>query len=102
MPSNNPRVMLTIPADLDAILQRVATLQEIPKTRLIVNCLQEFKEPLVELANALELVKAKKDPTQVLMAMTARMLQGLGAEITQYQDKLNLTATNKDIKNAND
>lgn len=102
MPSNNPRVMLTIPADLDAILQRVADLQEIPKTRVIVNCLQEFREPLIGLADALELVKAKKDPTQVLMAMTARLLQGLGTEITQYQDRLNLIPNDKDVKNAND
>lgn len=102
MPSRNPRVMLTIPADLDAVLQRVADLQKIPKTRLIVNSLKELKEPLIALSNALELVEAKKDPTHVLMTMMANMLQGLGTEITEYQERLSLTPSDKDINDAND
>lgn len=85
MPSQARRVQLTVyDQELDAVLDKVAQLQAIPKTKVIMNILIEMKPVLVDLVEALEMVKVKKDPTSLLMNMTSRLLGSLSQEVSSY------------------
>ena len=84
MPSRARRVPLTVPDNLDVSLGRVAKLQGIPKSKLIINILLEMESTLSDFADALEKVKSKKDPTSVLMGMTSRLLGDLSEELSIY------------------
>lgn len=84
MPSRARRVPLTVPDELDAILDRLSDLQGIPKSKIIMNILFEMQPVLVDLVQALEMVKVKKDPTGLLMNMTSRLLGDLSEEVSMY------------------
>lgn len=85
MPSQARRVQLTVyDKDLDLVLDNVARLQGIPKTKVIMNILLEMKPVLVDFVAALEMVHAKKDPTSILMGMTSRLLGDLSQEVSSY------------------
>lgn len=60
MPSQRPRVALTMPDDLNAIFDRLAELQGIPKTKLIVELLDAYKPILNETIKGLEKIEADK------------------------------------------
>ena len=125
MPSQARRVQLTVyDQELDAVLDKVAQLQAIPKTKVIMNILIEMKPVLVDLVEALEMVKSKKDPTSLLMNMTSRLLGSLSQEVSTYnkfrdssltpdvqvsdtdkevtEDQLDIFPDVKDIHHAND
>ncbi len=125
MPSQARRVQLTVyDQELDAVLDKVAKLQAIPKTKVIMNILIEMKPVLVDLVEALEMVKSKKDPTSLLMNMTSRLLGSLSQEVSTYnkfrdsslvpdvqvsdtdkevtEDQLDIFPDVKDIHHAND
>lgn len=60
MSKQNPRVALTVPKDLNDTLQRLADLQGVPKTKLIIDMLQEYKPVLEKVIDALERIEADK------------------------------------------
>jgi hypothetical protein len=60
MPSQRPRVALTMPDDLNAIFDRLSELQGIPKTKLIIELLDAYKPILNETIKALEKIEADK------------------------------------------
>lgn len=60
MGKQNPRVALTVPPDLNDTLQRLADLQGVPKTKLIIEMLQEYKPVLEKVIDALERIEADK------------------------------------------
>jgi hypothetical protein len=60
MSKQNPRVALTVPKDLNDTLQRLSELQGVPKTKLIIDMLQEYKPVLDKVVDALERIEADK------------------------------------------
>jgi repressor of nif and glnA expression len=68
MTIQNPRVALTVPPDLNQILDDLARLQGIPKTKVILSILTEMQPILSELRDALHNVKTSSDPKSVLMS----------------------------------
>lgn len=66
MTIQNPRVALTVPPDLNQILDDLARLQGIPKTKVILSILTEMQPILSELRDALHNVKTSSDPNSVL------------------------------------
>jgi hypothetical protein len=66
MTIQNPRVALTVPPELNQILDDLARLQGIPKTKVILSILTEMKPILSELRDALHNVKTSSDPQSVL------------------------------------
>ena len=86
MPSRLPRIALTVPEDVDALLDRVSELQGVPKTKVILNLLIEMKPTLEHLILALEAVKANKDPSSILMSMTSHFLSNLSDEMSTFQN----------------
>ena len=72
MPSQKPRVNLTISHELNDLLQDVAVLMKKPKSTIIVDFLDEITPMLKDLKQALELAEQKKDIKPVLARMTAK------------------------------
>lgn len=63
MPSRKPRVALTLPDDLDALLDQVADYQGTPKTKLITEILLECKPVLQQMLSAYKLIQENKEGT---------------------------------------
>ena len=61
MPSQKPRIALTVDDDMNELLTEIATLQGIPKSTLIVQYLDALRPHIVEIREALRLVQQQKD-----------------------------------------
>lgn len=64
MSKQNPRIALTVPDDLNNVLQRLSDLQGVPKTKIILELLTSFKPILEETANALDKIHKDKENAQ--------------------------------------
>ena len=60
MPSQRPRVALTLPDDLNAILDQVSDYQGTPKTKLITDILLECKPIFEQMLSAYKLIEENK------------------------------------------
>lgn len=60
MPSQKPRVALTLPDDLNAVFERIAVLQGVPKTKVILELLTAYQPVLQEMLSALEKIEQDK------------------------------------------
>ena len=69
MPSQKPRIALTVDDDMNELLTEIATLQGIPKSTLIVQYLDALRPHIVEIREALRLVQQQKDATPHLRKM---------------------------------
>ena len=69
MPSQKPRIALTVDDDMNELLTEIATLQGIPKSTLIVQYLDALRPHIVEIREALRLVRQQKDATPHLRKM---------------------------------
>lgn len=84
------RVALTIPNDLDSVLDRLCELQDRKKTQLITEYLMELKPAFELLADALTAVKEKKDPMKhmnALLAETMAKAGEIGSGVRELQKK---------------
>ena len=71
MPSQKPRIALTVDNDLNDLLQELSVLMKTPKSTLITDILVDITPMLKDLKEALELVEQKKDIKPTLARMTA-------------------------------
>ena len=55
------RIALTVPDDVDAVLEKLSNLTGAPKTRLIMEMLQEYLPILERTADALEQIATDKE-----------------------------------------
>lgn len=72
MPSQKPRINLTVDHELNELLQDLAVLMKKPKSTIIVDFLDEITPMLKDLKEALELAEQKKDIKPTLARMTAK------------------------------
>ncbi len=54
MPSRKPRIALTVPDELNDVLDRVSDLSGTPKTKLIIEMLEQYAPVLEQVLEALE------------------------------------------------
>lgn len=78
MPSQKPRIALTIPDDLNQVLQDLSDLNETPKSKLIVELLVQMQPILESQRDALSSLKKGVSPEQALLAMLGTSLGELG------------------------
>lgn len=64
MPNQNPRIALTVPKDLNDVLQRLSDLQGVPKTKIILELLTAYQPILEETLNALDKIHKDKENAQ--------------------------------------
>jgi hypothetical protein len=60
MPSKNRRLILTLPDDIDAAIDRVAAAYEKPRSAVVVDLLREMVPTLLDLAKIAEHTKANR------------------------------------------
>jgi predicted DNA-binding protein len=61
MPTQKPRIALTVPDDVNDLLERVSELTGTPKSKLIVEMLEQYSPILEQVLSALEQIKADKE-----------------------------------------
>ncbi|MDN5623805.1 MAG: hypothetical protein L0G96_11770 [Acinetobacter sp.] len=61
MPTQKPRIALTVPDDLNDLLDRLSDLSGTPKTKLIVEMLEQYSPVLEQVLSAMEQMKADKE-----------------------------------------
>lgn len=75
LPSQKPRVALTLPDDLNAVFDRIATLQAVPKTKIILELLTAYQPILEETLQALEKIEQdKENATKIAKDFAQNML----------------------------
>ena len=72
MPSQKPRIALTVEHDLNELLQELSVLMKSPKSTIITDILVDVTPMLKDLKEALELAEQKKDIRPALARMTAK------------------------------
>jgi hypothetical protein len=72
MPSQKPRIALTVDNDLNKLLEDLSVLMKKPKSTIITDLLVDVTPMLKDLKEALELAEEKKDIKPVLARMTAK------------------------------
>lgn len=60
MANQKKRIALTVPDDMDAVLERLSVLTNAPKTKLIMEMLEEYMPVLERTVDALEQIQANK------------------------------------------
>ena len=71
MPSQKPRIALTVDNDLNTLLEDLSVLMKKPKSTIITDLLVDVTPMLTDLRDALRLAEQKKDIKPVLARMTA-------------------------------
>ena len=61
MSNQKKRIALTVPDDIDNVLERLSSLTNAPKTKIIMELLQEYLPVLDRTATALEQIIADKE-----------------------------------------
>ena len=77
MPSQKPRIALTVDNDLNSLLEELSQLTKQPKSKIIVDMLRDAEPHLKEIVNALKMVqdtKNSKDAISVLARLSACLL----------------------------
>lgn len=79
MPSQKPRLNLTLDDELNDLITDLAKLMGIPKTRVITDVLKDVLPVLTEMRDALELAKEKKNvlPHLARIAADANIKTGI-------------------------
>jgi hypothetical protein len=72
MPSQKPRIALTVDNDLNKLLEDLSLLMKKPKSTIVTDLLVDVTPMLKDLKEALELAEQKKDIKPVLARMTAK------------------------------
>lgn len=69
MPTNKPRLNLSLDTDMNELIAELAALQGIPKATLVVQYLDMLRPHMVEIRDAIRMVNDKKDPSPQLRKM---------------------------------
>ena len=89
MPSQKPRLNLTLDEDLNEIITDLSELMGIPKTRVITDLLKDVLPVLTEVRDALKLAKEKKSVVPNLARLAASANAGTGVINKEMAELLN-------------
>lgn len=64
LPSQKPRVALTLPDDLNSIFEQIAEFQGVPKTKIILELLTAYQPVLEQTLDALQQIEQDKENAQ--------------------------------------
>jgi hypothetical protein len=93
--SNSKRVALSVPPDLDGVLEDLSRLQGIPKTKVILSILNEMHPILTQVRDALEEVKLSSDPVSVVRAFGLAAVSHAASATAVLADEVNSVGIKK-------
>jgi hypothetical protein len=88
MPTQKPRVMLTLDDDINALFERLGELEGRPKTKIIVEYLNAMRPHATLMIEALEAIKDNKSPSVIIDKMALDSFQ-------QFADASNVIASTR-------
>lgn len=71
MPTQKPRIALTVPYELNEILERMSDLTNQPKSKIVVDLLMDILPVIDEMCSSLQHAKDMKDTLPALAKLTA-------------------------------
>lgn len=71
MPSQKPRIALTVSDELNAVLSRISDLTETPKSKIITEILNDSMPVFIELLTALEKIKEDSSSADTVIRQMA-------------------------------
>lgn len=74
MPSQKPRIALTVPDDINEVLDRISQLTNTPKSKLIVEMLEQYMPVFEQVAQTIEKIKTDKDNGKTIAKQFAQDL----------------------------
>ena len=86
MPTQKPRIALTVPEDLNELLDNLSELMGKPKSTFIVEFLTDVQPLFQELYNSLSHAKEMKDNIPSLIRLTAMANQQVGVMNSEMSD----------------
>ena len=86
MPTQKPRIALTVPDDLNELLDNLSELMGKPKSTFIVEFLTDVQPLFQELYNSLSHAKEMKDNIPSLIRLTAMANQQVGVMNSEMSD----------------
>ena len=86
MPTQKPRIALTVPEDLNELLDNVSELMGKPKSTFIVEFLTDVQPLFQELYNSLSHAKEMKDNIPSLIRLTAMANQQVSVMNSEMSD----------------
>jgi predicted DNA-binding protein len=87
MPSRKPRIALTVPDQLNESLDKLSDLTGTPKTKLIIDILEQSAPVFEQMILALEQIKQSKENSPALLKQFAQDM------ILDSQEKLGIIAS---------
>ena len=61
MPTQKPRIMLTVPNEINDLLERLSDLSGTPKTKLIIEMLEQYAPVLDQVVTTMQKIQDDKD-----------------------------------------
>lgn len=96
MPSQKPRIALTVDEDLNNLLQELSELTKVPKTKIIVDMLTDAQPHLREIVIALRAVHDKKNSKDAI-AILGRLSALANEQVAVVNNEMaNLYRSNSD------
>lgn len=94
MPSQKPRINLTVPDDLNDVLERLSNRLNRPKTKIITDLMIEMKPHLISMLDALEEIdknklmarKIAKDFGDDTLVKVTEMTAELAREVREFKN----------------
>lgn len=75
MPTKKPRIALSVPPEIDAVLDRLYQLTGTPKSKLIVEMLEQYTPVLTQVISTMEKIQAdKENGKEIAKQFAAEML----------------------------
>lgn len=97
MPTQKPRIMLTVPEEINGLLERLSSLSGTPKTKLIIEMLEQYSPILTQVVEAMEKIQADKSTAPLIAKQFAVDMLFEGQEMMGA-----LAKEVRGFKNAND
>lgn len=96
MPTKKTRINLTVEDDMNELLEELAILTGTPKTRLVMDFMNEIKPALVDMRDGLKLAKSTRQGLPVFLTdMVARANMGVAEMNKDFAEYLQNQQDNK-------
>lgn len=80
MPTKKPRIALTVPLEIDVVLEKLYLLTGTPKSKLIVEMLEQYVPVLEQVLEAMEKIKSDKEKAPLIAKQFALEMLADGQE----------------------
>jgi len=90
MSSQKPRIALTVPNEINDLLDRLSDLTGSPKTKLIIEMLEQYQPVLSSVVDSLEKINAdKENGKEIVKKFAHEVLLDCNVKLGQFANEVN-------------